>query len=61
MQTNGSILGKLHGKEGDDGCKCNACIESSREDVVVAHPPLGVVATHEPLECKASENILEGN
>ena len=61
VQTNGSILGKLHSKEDDDGCKCNACTESSRDDVVVAHPTLEVVATHEPLECKASENILEGN
>lgn len=55
-QTDGPILGVLHGKEYDKKAQCDACVKASREDVVVSHPPSEVETAHEPLEDKSSHD-----
>jgi hypothetical protein len=43
-------LGVDDGEEHDDDAERDASVEGSGEDVVVAHPPAEVEATHKPLE-----------
>ena len=51
-----AALGHLESEEDEDNTNSDASVQSSRQNVVVPHPPAEVVSAHEPLEDKADHN-----
>lgn len=51
-----ATFGHLQYEKYEEDANSDASVETSREDVVVPHPPTEVISAHEPLEDKADED-----